>query len=30
MAGRIEGGQAQASRLVDRAMRDFLAARGVV
>jgi AcrR family transcriptional regulator len=30
MAGRIEGGQDQASRLVDRAMRDFLAARGVV
>jgi AcrR family transcriptional regulator len=30
MAGCIEGGQAQTSRLIDRAMRDFLAARGAV
>jgi AcrR family transcriptional regulator len=30
MAGRIEGGQAQGLRLVERAIRDFLVARGVV
>jgi hypothetical protein len=27
MAGRIKGGQARAVRLVERAVRDFLAAR---
>jgi AcrR family transcriptional regulator len=29
MAGRIKGGQAQGLRLADRALRDFLAARGI-
>ncbi len=28
MTGRIEGGQAQGLRLVERVLRDFLAARG--